>query len=99
MVEIEAAGADALVRIAWHLGNRHLPVQLLPGALRIRRDHVIEDMVARLGGRMTTLAAPFDPEHGAYGEAGVHGHDGHSHGAPHHPPHVPQGTHDHQPDR
>ncbi|GGF07281.1 urease accessory protein UreE [Stappia taiwanensis] len=99
LVEIEAAGADALVRIAWHLGNRHLPVQLLPGALRIRRDHVIEDMVARLGGRMTTLAAPFDPEHGAYGEAGVHGHDGHSHGAPHHPPHVPQGTHDHQPDR
>lgn len=87
LVEIEAATADALLRIAWHLGNRHLPTQLVPGALRIRRDHVIEDMVERLGGRMTPLVAPFDPEGGAYGHGSVQGHHhdhdhdhGHGHG-------------------
>lgn len=85
LVDIEAETADDLLRIAWHLGNRHLPTQLLPGALRIRRDHVIEDMVARLGGKITPLVAPFDPEGGAYGHGTVEGHDhahshhGHSH--------------------
>lgn len=81
LVDIEAETADDLLRIAWHLGNRHLPTQLLPGALRIRRDHVIEDMVARLGGKITPLVAPFDPEGGAYGHGTVEGHD---HGHPHH---------------
>lgn len=84
LVDIEAETADDLLRIAWHLGNRHLPTQLLPGALRIRRDHVIEDMVARLGGKITPLVAPFDPEGGAYGHGTVEGHDHeHSHGHSH----------------
>ena len=55
-----------LVRIAWHLGNRHLPMQVTPKGLRIRRDHVIEEMVRGLGARVIEIEAPFDPEGGAY---------------------------------
>lgn len=58
--------AENLLRIALHLGNRHLPVQVSGGRLRIRADHVIADMVTGLGGHITRLAAPFDPETGAY---------------------------------
>ena len=47
--------------------------------LRIRRDHVLEDMLRGLGARMSALEAPFDPEHGAYGHADHHDHD-HGHG-------------------
>ncbi len=72
LLEIRAPDGDALARIAWHLGNRHLPVQILPGALRIREDHVIADMVTRLGGSASPVLAPFDPETGAY--AGSHHH-------------------------
>jgi urease accessory protein len=78
LVEIEADDMAHLVKIAWHLGNRHLPTQLMGTTLRIRRDHVIEDMVSRLGGKLTPLEAPFDPEGGAYGHGQTHGHD-HSH--------------------
>ncbi len=72
LLEITADSLAALVRIAWHLGNRHLPTQLRDGALRIRADHVIAEMVRGLGGTVTAIAAPFDPEGGAYG---------HDHGA------------------
>lgn len=87
LVEIAADNAAHLVKIAWHLGNRHLPTQLMGETLRIRRDHVIEDMVARLGGRLTPLSAPFDPEGGAYGHGRTQGHDhdhDHSHQHDHH---------------
>ncbi len=70
------AAPDALMRIAWHLGNRHLPVQMLDGALRIRADHVIADMVAGLGGHVHALDAPFQPEGGAYAAAAHHHHPG-----------------------
>jgi len=70
--EIAAADAGALLRIAWHLGNRHLPLQVLAGRLRIRDDHVIAAMVKGLGGHIIRLEAPFDPEIGAY--AGPHRH-------------------------
>jgi urease accessory protein len=66
--EIEAAEPEDLLRIAWHLGNRHLPLQVAGARLRIRADHVIADMVAGLGGRITRHEAPFDPETGAYHE-------------------------------
>ena len=66
LVEIAAASADALVRLAWHLGNRHTAVQIVGERLRIRRDHVLEDMLSRLGARLTSIEAPFDPEAGAY---------------------------------
>jgi urease accessory protein len=64
--EIEGAESPDLLRIAWHLGNRHLPLQVAGTRLRIRADHVIAEMVAGLGGRVTRLEAPFDPETGAY---------------------------------
>jgi urease accessory protein len=85
LLEIHAHEDGELVRIAWHLGNRHLPVQLLGDRIRIRADHVIEEMVEGLGGHVDTIEAPFDPEAGAY--AGGHSHhhhhdddDGHQHG-------------------
>ena len=78
LAEIAAPSADALVRIAWHLGNRHLPVMLAPGRLIIRQDHVIEDMVRGLGATVTKVEAPFDPESGAYAGGG-HGHHHHHH--------------------
>ncbi|HTU54176.1 MAG TPA: urease accessory protein UreE [Acetobacteraceae bacterium] len=73
LLEIRAPDADALVRIAWHLGNRHLPVQLLAGRILIHADHVIADMVRLLGATVTPREAPFDPEPGAY-EGGHHHH-------------------------
>ena len=83
LLDIPAHDAAALVRIAWHLGNRHLPVQLLGAHLRIRRDHVIADMVRALGGHAAEIEAPFDPEGGAYAGSHAHAHDddedGHAH--------------------
>jgi urease accessory protein len=69
VLEIEAADRTSLLRIAWHLGNRHLPLQVVGDRLRIRADHVIAEMVSGLGGRTTVLEAPFDPEFGAYAGA------------------------------
>ncbi len=82
LVEITAHDMGHLVKVAWHLGNRHLPTQLLGDRLRIRHDHVIEDMVEKLGGGGAPIDAPFDPEGGVYGHGAVHGHD-HGHGHEH----------------
>jgi len=65
LLEIVATG-DAMARIAWHIGNRHLPAQFLPGRVRILDDHVIADMLVGLGAQVTRLEAAFDPEPGAY---------------------------------
>src|SRR5476651_622580 len=62
LVEVRAHDARQMVRIAWHLGNRHLPTQIAGRGLRIRRDHVIEDMLRGLGARLIEIEAPFDPE-------------------------------------
>jgi urease accessory protein len=64
-----------LLRIAWHLGNRHLPLQVAGDRLRIRADHVIADMVTGLGGSITRVEAPFDPEIGAYAGTAHHHED------------------------
>jgi urease accessory protein len=78
LLEIHAHEPGDLVRIAWHLGNRHLPVQLLHDRIRIRTDHVIHEMIERLGGHAEPIEAPFDPEPGAY--AGTpHNHHHHHH--------------------
>ena len=74
LLEIHAHSDAELVRIAWHLGNRHLPVQLIRDRIRIREDHVIAEMVELLGGHAEAIEAPFDPESGAY--AGGHYHHG-----------------------
>jgi urease accessory protein len=66
LLEVTAADADALTRLAWHLGNRHLAVQILPGRLRLLDDHVIAEMLPALGGTVAKIIAPFDPESGAY---------------------------------
>ena len=66
LMEIRAHQDAELVRIAWHLGNRHLPVQLLGDRIRIRADHVIGQMIEGLGGHFDLVQAPFDPEAGAY---------------------------------
>lgn len=73
-----------LVRVAWHLGNRHLPTQIMGDQLRILQDHVIEDMARGLGATVERKEAPFNPEGGAYGHGRTHGHaHGHSHGHDH----------------
>jgi urease accessory protein len=98
LIEIRGAAPLHLVRIAWHLGNRHLPTQIMAKGLRIRRDHVIEAMVKGLGARIIEIEAPFDPEGGAYAQASHdhaahhHGHDHHDHGHHHHDEHC---DHDH----
>ena len=98
LLEIRVADPHHLVRVAWHLGNRHLPTQITAKGLRIRRDHVIEAMVKGLGARVIEIEAPFDPEGGAYAPGGHdrvpeahaphgahdHGHHDHDHGDHHH---------------
>jgi urease accessory protein len=79
LLEIRCADPLHLARVAWHLGNRHLPTQLLPKALRIRRDHVIAEMATQLGAKVIEIEAPFDPEGGAYAAPAGHQHDDHDH--------------------
>jgi urease accessory protein len=71
LVEIAAACLPDLARLAWHLGNRHVEVQILGDRLRMRRDHVLEAMLLGLGARLTPVESRFEPERGAY----AHGHD------------------------
>ncbi|MGA7787479.1 MAG: urease accessory protein UreE [Xanthobacteraceae bacterium] len=66
LLEIRCADARHLARVAWHFGNRHVPVQVLDKALRIRRDHVLAALAVQLGGIVAEIEAPFDPEGGAY---------------------------------
>ena len=76
---LEITGPD-LARLAWHIGNRHTPFQIEPGRLLIRRDHVLADMLTRLGATLAEVEAPFTPEGGAYGHGRTFGHDhGHDH--------------------
>lgn len=76
LLELTCDDAHGLLRIGWHIGNRHVPAELRADAIRIRPDHVIADMVRGLGGRVREIEAPFQPESGAY--AG-HGGGGHAH--------------------
>jgi urease accessory protein len=73
LIEITAPDRRRLARLAWHLGNRHADVQIVGDKLRIRRDHVLEEMLRGLGAEVTSVEAPFDPEGGAY-----HRHNEHS---------------------
>jgi len=75
LAEIRCDDLRHLVRVAWHLGNRHLATMLDGDRLVIRRDHVIEDMVRGLGAAVAHIEAPFNPEGGAYG-GGHHHHHG-----------------------
>ncbi len=106
VVNVECAGPAELARAAYHLGNRHVPVQVGEGFLRLAADHVLEDMLRGLGAKLTTLDAAFEPEAGAYhGHAGgdrsheEEGHGGkiHEYGEPdgHGHVHGPECGHDH----
>ncbi|HEX4330991.1 MAG TPA: urease accessory protein UreE [Usitatibacter sp.] len=76
LLHVECDRADELARLAYHLGNRHVPVQVGEGWLRLAADHVLEEMMKGLGGRVSRLEAPFEPEGGAYGAH--HRHDNES---------------------
>ena len=84
LAEIRVRDPLQLAHVAWHLGNRHLPVQIFETKIRIRRDHVIEDMVRGLGAKVALIEAAFDPEGGAYAQPETHAHHhGHQHGHEH----------------
>src|SRR5262249_24276255 len=68
---------NQLMRLAWHLGNRHLPTEIRDQVFRIRPDHVIEEMLHRSGAELLRLRAPFQPEGGAYSGEGHHHGDDH----------------------
>jgi urease accessory protein len=72
LIEISADSPEQMARIAWHIGNRHVDMQVAGDRLRIRRDHVIENMLQGLGAFLRPIDAPFNPEPGAY--EGVHQH-------------------------
>lgn len=83
VLHVTCAGPTDLARVAYHLGNRHVPVQVGEGFLRIVHDHVLERMLQGLGATLATLEAPFEPEAGAYGAHHRHdnasGHGGRIH--------------------
>lgn len=66
--------SDDLVRLAWHIGNRHTPCQVEADRLLIQPDHVLYEMVLKLGGKVAEVREPFIPEGGAYGHGRTHGH-------------------------
>ena len=78
VLHVTCANATALARASYHLGNRHVPVQVGDGFLRIAADHVLAEMLRGLGATLTAMRAPFEPEAGAYGNHGNHG-GGHHH--------------------
>ena len=82
LVEVRHKDRHQLMRLAWHLGNRHLPTEIREGAIRIRLDHVIEEMLQGFGAELGKVQAAFQPEGGAYGA--THNHDDHLHDDHHH---------------
>ena len=96
LIEARAADLPALARLAWHLGDRHVPVQVLERRLRLKPDPTIETLLQSLGAKVVLIDAPFEPEGGAYDAAvGDHGHDHHHHDGHHHHDHGHAHGHDH----
>ena len=94
LIEARAAGVVTQSRLAWLLGDRHVPVQVLPNRIRARRDAAVEALLKSRGAKVTIIEAPFEPEGGAYASSQEHGHvhhdrdhahdhGGHSHGHHH----------------
>ena len=76
VADVRCRSLTETARVAWHIGNRHIPVQVLDdGTLRIRADHVIADMARRLGADVELKSAPFSPEPGAYVQTNGRDHD------------------------
>jgi urease accessory protein len=98
LIEVRASSPHALLRLAWHLGNRHLPAEIRADTILIRPDHVIEDMLKGLGADIARVTRPFQPEGGAYGDPatpGGHHHHGHDHDHDHGHSHSHDHDHDH----
>jgi urease accessory protein len=93
LVEVTAQDRAHFARLAWHLGNRHLPAEIGADRILIRDDHVITAMLRGLGATLRTVQAPFNPEGGAYGEHNRQ--TGHHHGPLHSHPHDHAHGHDH----
>ena len=98
-VTVGSAGSSIdLLRAAYHLGNRHVPLEVTPTRLQLEPDHVLAELLQRMGLVVESVAAPFEPEGGAYGtppEPGQgHGH-AHEHGHDHGHVHGPGCGHDH----
>jgi urease accessory protein len=84
LVEARASDLAGLARLAWHLGDRHIPIQMLPNRIRARCDPAVEELLKTLGAKVTMLEAPFEPEGGAY-DSHTHAHShGHTHSHDHH---------------
>ena len=83
--EVRCDAPLLLARACYHLGNRHVALQIEPGRLRYQHDHVLDEMLRGLGLQPVCIAAPFEPEPGAYGGAAhPHAHDDGDHHAPRH---------------
>jgi len=88
LIEARVADVAALPRLAWHLGDRHVPVQVLANRIRAQRDPAIETLLKSLGAKLTMIEAPFEPEGGAYASSHGHAHDhAHDHDHDHHHDH------------
>lgn len=83
LIEVRAADVAALSRLAWHLGDRHVPVQVLANRIRAQRDAGVEALLKALGAKVALIEAPFEPEGGAYATSHGHDHD-HDHAHDHH---------------
>ena len=105
LLHVECESPQALARAAYHLGNRHVPVEVSAGYLRVAHDHVLEEMLKGLGAKVSHIESAFEPEAGAYGGGHQHGEMGHGgkihefgephdHGHDHH--HGPDHDHDHE---
>ncbi len=77
LYEIRARDAGHLLRLAWHIGNRHTPAQLDPDRILIKRDHVLKTMLEGLGATVRNTSEPFFAEHGAY-HSHSHGNESHA---------------------
>jgi urease accessory protein len=96
LIEARAADVAGLARLAWHLGDRHVPVQVLANRIRALRDPAIETLLKSLGAKVTTIEAPFEPEGGAYASSHGHDHDhAHDHDHDHDHAHAHGHKHDH----
>jgi urease accessory protein len=95
LIEARAADLAALARLAWHLGDRHVPVQVLERRLRLKRDPAVEALLESLGAKIVAIEAPFEPEGGAYAGPADHGHDHQHLDHHHHDDHHDHGHHHH----
>ena len=95
---VASADATELLRAAYHLGNRHVALQIEAGAISYLHDHVLDDMLRGLGLAPRVASRPFEPESGAYGRSGGHhhAHDHHPHDDPAHEPHAHEHHHGHE---